>query len=83
MNVGELISLGGFGLAIIIFLWRASVVHDKKVGGVYRRLDEVKEKYHKNFVSKESCDLIRTPMQEDLKEIKSDLKKLLYKGGIE
>ena len=82
MNLTIGISLGTFILGIIVFIWRVCVVHDKKIGRVYKRLDEVKEYHGKTFISKESCGLIRTPMQDDLKEIKQDLKKLLYKEGI-
>ena len=82
MDIGEGIALGSFGLGVIVFLWRTSIVHDRKIGRVYGRLDEVKDKHHKEFVSKEACGLIQNPMKEDIKEIKRDVKSLLQKNGI-
>jgi len=61
---------------------RESKEADEKRKRIYDRLDEVKMENEKKFVSKEVCGILSNTLQNDVKEIVRDMKKLLLRNGI-
>ena len=55
---------------------------EEKRARIYERLDEVKNQFDDKYVKREVCDVLSKSIANDLKELKDDIKKLLYRNGI-
>ena len=73
----------GAVITIGIFFFNYNRYIEQRISKVYQRIDEVKEKFSLDHVRKDVCNVLNKTMQEDLREIKSDLKKLLHRNGID
>jgi len=74
----EWLVAGGI-IALVLFVIAGNKETDTKIKRVYTRLDEVKDGVDKKHVSKEVCSIIHKQIGDDVREIKSDVKKLLSK----
>jgi len=72
---------GGFAVGILGFMWKMSIDSDKKIATVFTRFDNHKKVVKEEHVSKDVCDIVRTQLGNDIKEIKGDVKLLLRKNG--
>jgi len=77
-----LTSIVGTLLATVSFVLGNIRTEAKKRGRIYERIDEHKEHCTNTFVTKEVCNILHQEIKEDMKEIKTDVKKLLTKNGI-
>ena len=73
---------GGALVALIVAVWKNTVDSTQRIGRVYQRLDEVKEKNDERYTSKEVCSVLHAQLKGDVTEIKADIKKILHKNGI-
>jgi len=80
--VSVISALGVTGVALVGMVFHNNRVNDQKVSRVYNRMDEVKETFDKKYQSKEVCEVMQKAMRSDIQEIKSDIKLLLHKNGI-
>ena len=73
----------GIGTAVIIIGAVAAMVRDTRgqITRMYHRFDEHKQHMNDNFVSDKICKIINTQMNDDIKEIKKDVKELLKKAN--
>ena len=69
-------------VTLIIAVWKSSSDNHIRVGRVYQRLDEVKEQHQEKYTSKEVCGILHQELKEDMREIKTDVKKILQKNSI-
>ena len=69
-------------LAILVFVLGNARLEANKRGRIYERLDEVKEDNETKYVRRDLCDVVHKQVNDTLQEIKSDVKKLLTKNGI-
>jgi hypothetical protein len=54
---------------------------EDRIGGMYKRFDQHKERIEETHVSKEVCTILHNQLVEDIHEIKSDVKQLLRKAN--
>ena len=73
----------GAVITIGIFFFNYNRYIEQRISKVYTRMDEVKKEFGLDHVRKDVCAVINKSMREDLREIKSDLKKLLHRNGID
>lgn len=57
--------------------------NENSIQNVYKRFDAYKTHLEETHVSKEVCGILHNQIVEDVVEIKSDVKKLLAKNGID
>ena len=88
MTIAVIISACVFGITALGFMWKISVgvksaseESEKKRGRIYNRIDEVKNGFKKEFVSKEVYKVTNEVLSRDISEIKKDVKTLLLKSG--
>jgi len=82
IHVGEGIAFGSLLLAFFGFVGGIYHNESKKRARIYQRIDEVKKKNDEDFVLKDLCDNNVKHLTDDVREIKSDVKKLLFKNGL-
>ena len=66
------ILLGVFGL-----MWKMQAESTNKIGIMFKRFDEYKEKMKVDHVSRDVCKIVHENVNRDLQEIKADVKTLL------
>lgn len=82
MNMGEIIAFTTFGvsiLGIVGFVLGNTRAEATKRERIWARMDEVKKATEETFVRKDLCGQIHKDTSEDIKEMKSDIKKILFK----
>lgn len=82
MTAPEISSISVIFLSLIGVMVTLEASSSKKRKGTYRRLDEVKKDFEGKHVSKEVCGILHGQLKGDILEIKSDVKLLLRKNGI-
>ena len=75
-------SVAGTLIGIVGFVIGNARVESRKRGRVYERLDEEIAKVDGTYVRKDICAVTHKAVNESLTEIKTDLKKLLFKNGV-
>jgi hypothetical protein len=87
MTTAEMVHTGitllGTLIALSVFLWNYNRYQEQRIGKVYTRIDQVKDKFSLDHVRKDVCEVLNKTMRDDLREIKADLKKLLHRNGID
>jgi len=86
MNIVEIIAMVTFAtsiLAIVGFVLGNTKSEAAKRQRIYERMDERKAEFDKTFVRKDVCSVINKEMSEDIREMKTDIKKILFEvnGG--
>lgn len=72
--------LGIIALGVAVF--KNNKGNDEKVGGIYKRLDAVKDQQDKRYVAKDMCKVIHDYTSKQLLSIETKVDKLLIKNGI-
>ena len=78
----SLITVGSILVGVVIFVMSANTETLKSISRVYQRLDDVKLDQELKYTSKEICHERVDRLSQDVAEIKADVKKLLFKNGI-
>jgi len=68
---------GVFSIGIIGFVWKIAADNAKSTSTIFKRFDEYKKTVKDEHVTKDVCDLVRTQLGDDIKEIKMDVKELV------
>lgn len=79
----------GFGtlastlIALVLFTLNQSRHNDQSRKGIYKRLDQERNFNSETYVRQDIHDTKYENMKQDVTEIKSDVKKLLVKNGLQ
>jgi len=68
---------GVFGVGIVGFVWKIASDNAKTTSTIFKRFDDYKQSVKQEHVTKDVCDLVRTQLGDDIKEIKEDVKELV------
>ena len=80
---GGVVVISGFSIATYAYVNKVKDNNEKKIGRNYERLDEVKADADNNYTRKDVCKILHQQISSDLTEIKTDIKLLLRKNGID
>ena len=86
MSPAEIIaitSISGLLLTIMGFIVGNAKAESVKRKRIYERIDEIKKETAATYARQDLCGVTHKAVNESLQEIKADLKKLLYKNGVQ
>jgi hypothetical protein len=69
-------------ISILGFVMTQGNKHDETKRGIYRRMDEERTAIAETYVRKDIHDTKYESIEQDVSEIKADVKKLLGKSGL-
>ena len=79
---GGMLGLVCFSIATFKYVVGIKDYTEKKIGRNYDRMDEIKDELEDSYTRKDVCAILHTQVTQALIEIKSDLKLLLRKNGL-